>query len=324
MQNHINNLYKFCAAWHLIVSLPTTKVLIFNDSHKAENFIFNFGKETIDIVSEYKYLGIIFTSNSRNVFEQAVIERQQKATAAMYQMCSDIKNSIGQPPIKLALKTFNAQVLSVLEYGIEIWGNLKQTQCRDTEKFHLKYLKNVLGFRRQTSTAGVYAETGQAPLQAKHEHATIRYWHHVTKLPTTHIVNICYQELRKLEEAGAENWCSYVRRILSAANSYNYWTDQGSMTRSCLPVIKANLERIHITKCMENVANTDPRNIQANHKRIQSGKISTSGHEPQTQAGINKIKAELPSARNRNGQTHEASCSSKQTSESAKRAKRRK
>ena len=268
MQNHINNLYKFCAAWHLIVSLPTTKVLIFNDSHKAEKFIFNFGKETIDIVSEYKYLGIIFTSNSRNVFEQAVIERQQKATAAMYQMCSDIKNSIGQPPIKLALKTFNAQVLSVLEYGIEIWGNLKQTQCRDTEKFHLKYLKNVLGVRRQTSTAGVYAETGQAPLQAKHEHATIRYWHHVTKLPTTHIVNICYQELRKLEEAGAENWCSYVRRILSAANSYNYWTDQGSLTRSCLPVIKANLERIHITKCMENIANTDPGNKLRTYKQI--------------------------------------------------------
>ena len=156
LQNHINNLYKFCAAWHLIVSLPKTKVLIFNDSHKAEKYIFNFGKETIDIVSEYKYLGIIFTSNSRNVFEQTVIERQQKATAAMYQMCSDIKNSIGQPPIKLALKTFNAQVLSVLEYGIEIWGNLKQTQCRDIEKFHLKYLKNVLGVRRQTSTAGVH------------------------------------------------------------------------------------------------------------------------------------------------------------------------
>ena len=78
LQNHINNLYKFCAAWHLIVSLPKTKVLIFNDSHKAEKYIFNFGKETIDIVSEYKYLGIIFTSNSRNVFDQTVIEKQQR------------------------------------------------------------------------------------------------------------------------------------------------------------------------------------------------------------------------------------------------------
>ena len=51
LQNHINNLYKFCAAWHLIVSLPKTKVLTYNDSHKAEKYIFNFGKETIDIVT---------------------------------------------------------------------------------------------------------------------------------------------------------------------------------------------------------------------------------------------------------------------------------
>ena len=115
----------------------------------------------------------------------------------------------------------------------------------------------------------IYAETGQVPLQAKHEHATIRYWHHVTNLPTTHIVNICYKELRKLDEAGAENWCSYVRKILSAANSHHYWTDQGSMTRSRLPVIKANLERIHITKCMENIANTDPRNKLRTYKKIK-------------------------------------------------------
>ena len=73
----------------------------------------------------------------------------------------------------------------------------------------------------------------------------------------------------KLDEAGAENWCSYVRKILSAANSHHYWTDQGSMTRSRLPVIKANLERIHITKCMENIANTDPRNKLRTYKKIK-------------------------------------------------------
>ena len=41
------------------------------------------------------------------------------------------------------------------------------------------------------------------------------------------------------------------------------------MTTSCLPVIKANLERIHITKCMENIANTDPRNKLRTYKQIK-------------------------------------------------------
>ena len=164
--------------------------------------------------------------------------------------------------------------------------------------------------------AGVYAEAGQVPLQANHEHATIRYWHHVTNLPMTHIVNICYQELRKLDEAGAENWCSYVRRILSAANSYNYWTDQGSMTRSCLPVIKANLERIHITKCMENIANTDPRNKLRTYKQIKKEfgleKYLLVVMNPKHRQALTRLRlSSLPSARNRNGQTHEASCRSR-------------
>ena len=131
LQNHINNLYKFCAAWHLIVSLPKTKVLIFNDSHKAEKYIFNFGKETIDIVSEYKYLGIIFTSNSRNVFDQTVIERQQKATAAMYQMCSDIKKLNLTAPYQTCSQ--DLQRTSIVSARIWHW-NLGKPEANSTQR----------------------------------------------------------------------------------------------------------------------------------------------------------------------------------------------
>ena len=72
LQRHINNLYTFCAAWHLIVSLPKTKVLIFTDHPKARTPKFTYGQETIDIAPEYKYLGLIFSTPSKNALEETV------------------------------------------------------------------------------------------------------------------------------------------------------------------------------------------------------------------------------------------------------------
>ena len=269
LQRHINNLYKFCAAWHLIVSLPKTKVLIFNDHPKARTPKFTYGQETIDIAPEYKYLGLIFSTRSKNALEETVPDRLQKATAAMYQLSGNIKNSVGQRPLMLALKIFKSQVMSVLEYGAEIWGNLTNTQCRNFEKFQLQYLKSVLGVRKQKTTAGVYAETGQIPLQTSREFTAVKYWYRASSLPASHMVNACYQELRKQDESGISNWCSYIRKILSAANSCSYWVLRDNMTRSTLSVIKSNLEKVHINKCMDSIINAGPGNKLRTYKLIK-------------------------------------------------------
>ena len=79
-------------------------------------------------------MGLIFSTQSKNALEETVPDRLQKATAAMYQLSGSIKNSVGQPSLMLAFKTFKSQVMSVLEYGAEIWGNLTNTQCRNFEK----------------------------------------------------------------------------------------------------------------------------------------------------------------------------------------------
>ena len=56
-----NVLLQFCQRWNLKVNVAKTKVTIFNKSGKLlKGFSFTYDGQTVEIVSEYKYLGIIF------------------------------------------------------------------------------------------------------------------------------------------------------------------------------------------------------------------------------------------------------------------------
>ena len=61
LQTMLNSLLQFCQRWNLKVNVAKTKVIIFNKSGKLlKGFSFTYDGQTVEIVSEYKYLGIIF------------------------------------------------------------------------------------------------------------------------------------------------------------------------------------------------------------------------------------------------------------------------
>ncbi len=46
----------------------------------------------------------------------------------------------------------------------------------DIEKVHLKFLKQILSVRQQTSNASVYGELGRFPLFVVRQSCIIKYW----------------------------------------------------------------------------------------------------------------------------------------------------
>ena len=61
LQNLLNKLKIFCDKWNLLVNKNKSKVMIFNRSGKilkGHNFVYD--GNTVSLVNEYKYLGIIF------------------------------------------------------------------------------------------------------------------------------------------------------------------------------------------------------------------------------------------------------------------------
>ena len=63
----------------------------------------------------------------------------------------------------------DTMVLTVLSYGVEIWGPqiiAAGRECAAT-RVHLSFLRHLLGVRQSTPTLVLLAETAQRPLAAR-------------------------------------------------------------------------------------------------------------------------------------------------------------
>ena len=67
----LNSFIDYCDAWKLQINFSKTKIIVFGARNIA-NFCFYMGTTEIEIIKQYKYLGVIFSSsgsflNARNI-----------------------------------------------------------------------------------------------------------------------------------------------------------------------------------------------------------------------------------------------------------------
>ena len=63
LQNSLNVLADYSARWKLTVNTTKTKIMVFRKGGRLPNNLsFKYNDSNIEIVSKFKYLGIVFTS----------------------------------------------------------------------------------------------------------------------------------------------------------------------------------------------------------------------------------------------------------------------
>ena len=85
LQNCLNTLSSFCNSWMLDINSKKTKVMVFQKrAKKNSNLEFHIGKETIDIVHEYTYLGTRISSTGN--FNISLEHLKEKALHALFSL----------------------------------------------------------------------------------------------------------------------------------------------------------------------------------------------------------------------------------------------
>jgi hypothetical protein len=97
--------------------MSETKVIIFG-TNKPENFRFFLNNESIEIVKNYKYLGLTFSSSGSFLTARKDIASQ--ANKAMHILYTRIANL--DLPVDLQLKLFDQTIVPILTYNCEVWG----------------------------------------------------------------------------------------------------------------------------------------------------------------------------------------------------------
>lgn len=213
LQTLLENLGNYCKKWHLIINYQKSKVMQFGKAgNRKEVTVLTIEGETLEIVSSYKYLGHVISSSvniHKIMYEHLAVQAQR----AMHSLKEKIKTSVGYLTPKLSIKMFDTHILPILEYHSEIWFSLKEIS--DLEKIQLKFLKNMLGVRYQTSTVAVLADTGRFPLFVRQQVSAIKYLDRLNSNTCPLLVRKCFEIQTQLHDKSSTCWLSRLHKAMS-------------------------------------------------------------------------------------------------------------
>ena len=85
LQKCLNGLHAYCDKWKLQVNAENTKVMIFSSRKvKSRNINFTIGGKSIDIVDEFKYLGVTISHNGN--FRANFKDLKEKGNRAIFSL----------------------------------------------------------------------------------------------------------------------------------------------------------------------------------------------------------------------------------------------
>ena len=127
---------------------------------KLQNTNFFLGNQRIDITSEYTYLGLKLTQNTK--FNVATQQLSEKAMHALFK----IRKQLDFPHLcpKLAMKIFDGIVSPILLYNSEVWEGFSKWDKTLIERSHSKFCKTYLGANKKASDIASRGELGKFPL----------------------------------------------------------------------------------------------------------------------------------------------------------------
>ena len=212
----------YCKQYKLKVNINKTKCMTFSKGRNPHNHTFKYNGENIENVSQFNYLGIVFTRTC--TFTEAKNNNIKKATIAMYDVLK--KGRMYNLSVSCIYDLFDKIVVPILLYGCEIWGF---TNIQVIERLHLKFCKMLLCLKKSTPNYMVYAELGAKPLIYTVKTRMINYWARIVHYTENRFNCIFYNLiLSKCNNEGANfKWIDFIKNILNECGLTYIWNDQG-------------------------------------------------------------------------------------------------
>ncbi|XP_067131377.1 uncharacterized protein [Centruroides vittatus] len=158
LQGFINILDKYLLENNMSLNLMKSKVVVFRNGGKlAKSDKWWFRNDVIQVVSQYKYLGVVFKFNGNYKSHIQIVKRNAFIkTDRVIQMCRSAKLR----NLKDCLKIFNSIVTSSLLYAAEVWGY----QSDELDPVLANFIKRLFGLPRCTPRYLIFMECSLLPL----------------------------------------------------------------------------------------------------------------------------------------------------------------
>ena len=235
LQKMIDALYIYNSRWSLKLNLDKSKVMVFRKSNRLPaNLRWYYDSNIIELVNEYKYLGIILSFNLS--FTKHL---QSKLASAKLAINANWLSYIFNPKITISnkLKIFNAAAKSIMFYGCQIWGF---KSYEEVEKLFRYFIKKILYLPTNTPNYMLHIETGLPSLFNDTLELHFSYIRKVFKLSLTRLPRVLAEEAARKKTYWYTNWVMLCNQVGENFDFQIWRSNMFQYHSNILQLIKAN------------------------------------------------------------------------------------
>ncbi len=245
LQEKIRTVSNFFNSMFLNVNIPKTQVVVFKRGGQVpRKEKFDWRGVELEVVKEYKYLGVVFTSTG--VFKRQAENAVQKGLAATGTVLSTIKRP-RTFTLNTTTKLLNSIIHSTCLYGSEIWGMSHDT---DLERVQQTFIKRVLQLPMASPGYFIRRETATLHTRFRVLKQAFNFWIRILTSREDSLIRAAYDELRRVSASEPQcetrySWCKQLESALIDLNLHKLWV-ANSATRivNSKPIFLNSLESL--------------------------------------------------------------------------------
>jgi hypothetical protein len=222
LQDMLSRLELWCNSWEMKVNISKTKVVHFRpQSTVRTDFEFKCGGECLEVVNQYKYLGLLFTEFMD--YEKMAKKVAESASRALGMLIAKDKAQGGMP-FQVFKHLYDGLVQSVMNFGAGIWGH-REYAC--IESVHNRACRYFLGVGSKTPTAAVRGDIGWTEPSHRQWLCMGRQWHRLRSLNVGRLNRRVFDWAR--ERANSHRICkNWVTRVETQLRQAGVTVDPGA------------------------------------------------------------------------------------------------
>jgi hypothetical protein len=227
----------------MAISAPKSKWMVFGRPTHGSGVLHVDGA-ALECVSRYKFVGIWFSSTTRDIFEN---HYDEKATKACRVACASftLDEFVGTLAPPEGVRLYMARVDPVLTFGSEIVLDINRPSIDKLADVQHLFIRRLLRVGSRSMLAPLFTETGILPLRFRRVTLAVAYLMYLLQLPPTHFAYAALKESISLLRKGYSCWIAdlnWVIHHLPGARSTPSGVDVENMNRSQLRGLQNTLE----------------------------------------------------------------------------------
>ena len=283
LNNCLDKLSEFCTCWKLELNPKKSQIMIFNSSGRLlSGYSFKCQGKPLQVVKNYCYLGVdLACSGSFRIGKMNIMEKARKAMSPLLSIIPNFKISC-----KDSLNLFHSFIRPIVLYNSENLAQFTHHQIRaieenktslidyltksETNTVHQKFLKFVLGVKRNCSNMATLGELGEFPLHLYGLISLLSYWHRLTQMQEDTLVK---QALNLVTNNGPDfsEWFATVKFLLKILNMEEYLPNPESITtKKFSHICSRKLQDLIVEQWKTNVLRESSHNGHSNKLRFYS------------------------------------------------------